>query len=316
MPKMSTDLEKHVLTGPTMGTTWSATFYGPADLNTAPLKAALQACVDEVDQQMSTWNPASDLMSFNRAAVGQWVAVPDRLFEVVEAGLAIGIASGGAFNIALGEVVAAWGYGGATVDSGAIRQTLGKASAPAQARIDLDRLGKRLCKRLPAALDLSGIAKGYAVDRMADVLAQNGIASALTSLDGELCARGLKPDGSAWSIAIERPDYYQRAAHSAMTLENAGIATSGDYRHWVEVSGKRHSHTIDPALSGPLRQSPASVTVVAQSAMEADGWATAFMILGPEAAAPIARTLGMSALFMYRNGVDFREERIGQLFFG
>ena len=111
MSKMSTDLVRHALHGPTMGTRWSALFHTAPGFDPAPVRAALQAAVDEVDAQMSTWKPGSDLMRLNAAAVGEWVAAPTRLLHVLGIGLEIGRASGGAFDIGMGDAVTAWGFG-------------------------------------------------------------------------------------------------------------------------------------------------------------------------------------------------------------
>lgn len=121
------------------------------------------------------------------------------------------------------------------------------------------------------------------------------------SIDGELRAVGAQPDGRDWVIAIEKPDRETRAPHSILALQDAAVATSGDYRHWIEVAGHRLSHTMDPRLGMPLRQSPASVTVVASDCMSADAWATAMMVLGEERGLDLARKLGLSVLFLYHD---------------
>jgi thiamine biosynthesis lipoprotein len=133
-------------------------------------------------------------------------------------------------------------------------------------------------KAAPIALDLNGIAKGYGVDRLAETLREHGIADALVGIDGEMRAMGLRPDGEAWTIAVEAPDAERRTPHSILALQDAAVATSGDYRHWVEVQGRRLSHTMDPRRGAPLIASPASVTVVARTCAEADAWATALMV--------------------------------------
>ena len=126
---------------------------------------------------------------------------------------------------------------------------------------------------------------------------------------------GLQPDGKAWTIAVEAPDPDRRAPHSILALEDAAVATSGDYRHWVEVHGCRLSHTMDPARGAPLPAPPASVTVVAQSCAEADAWATALMVLGVEAGAALAGRRGLDALFLLREETgDARAVGTGRLF--
>jgi thiamine biosynthesis lipoprotein len=313
MSKTSTDLVRHALNGATMGTRWSALVFAPADFDLRPVRAALQAAVDRVDAQMSTWRPESDLMRLNAAPVGAWCDLPEDLARVLRLGLAIGRASGGAFDIATGDAVAAWGFGPAEAAPGAIRAAIEAPRRPAWDCLDLD--GTRLRKRAAVTLDLNGIAKGYGVDRLAEVLAGFGIGSALVGIDGEMRALGARPDGTPWAIAVEAPDPDRRAPHSVLGLEDAAVATSGDYRHWVTVGGRRLSHTMNPVTGAPLGTPPASVTVVAPTCAEADAWATALMVLGPEHGADCARRTGLDALILVRDGgAGLRPCKVGRLF--
>lgn len=296
MSKMSTDLVRHALNGPTMGTRWSALFYTAPGFDPAPVQAALQAAVAEVDAQMSTWNPDSDLMRLNRAPVGDWIALPAQLARVLALGLAIGRASDGAFDMGMGDAVQAWGFGPEEADPQGIRAAMTAPRRAAHALIDLD--GPRLRKLGPVTLDLNGIAKGHGVDRLAETLRACGITAGLVGIDGEMRALGLRPDGGAWTIAVEAPDPDRRAPHSMLALQDVAVATSGDYRHWVTVQGRRLSHTMDPRRGAPLTASPASVTVVAPTCAEADAWATALMVAGPETGAQMAAQHGLQALFL------------------
>ena len=299
MSKMSTEPARHALNGPTMGTRWSALFFAEPGIDPVPLRAALQAAVDEVDAQMSTWRPDSDLMRLNAAPVGAWTTVPDRLREVLRLGLDIGRASGGAFDIGMGDAVTAWGFGPEAAAPDGIRAAMTADRMPAHRALEIGDVQVR--KTAPIALDLNGIAKGYGVDRLAETLRDHGIANALVGIDGEMRAPGPRPDGQAWTMAVEAPDPARRTPHSILELEEAAVATSGDYRHWVEVQGRRLSHTMDPTRGAPLVAPPASVTVVARTCAEADAWATALMVLGPERGAALANTRGIDALFLLRD---------------
>ena len=314
MSKMSTDLMRHALNGATMGTRWSALFHAAPGLDAAPVRAAMQAAVKAVDAQMSSWKPDSDLMRLNAAAPEVWVEVPPELMAVLETALGIGRLTDGAFDIGVGDAVAAWGFGPQKASTVAIRESLARPRRPAHELLELDRAGLRVRKHGAITLDLSGIAKGYGVDRLAEVATGFGIAGALVAIDGELRAIGHQPDGTAWAVAIERPDHAVRAPHAILALQDAAVATSGDYRHWVDVGGRRLSHTIDPALGGPLAASPASVTVVAASCAVADAWATALMVRGSLEGAEIARRHALDALFLNREGAEFRETGVGRLF--
>ena len=307
MLKMSTDtphpvLQKHALNGPTMGTRWSAVFHAAAGVDPAPLQRALQAAVDRVDDQMSTWKPDSALMRFNLAPLGAWQVVPPDLARVIALGLSIGRASGGAFDIGMGKAVSAWGFGPVPGDSAHIRAAMAGPHLRAHELLEID--GSRLRKLAPIALDLNGIAKGYGVDMLTQTLHDFGIDAALVGIDGDLRAHGLRPDAEAWSVAIETPDPLRRAAQAMLALQDAAVATSGDYRHWVEVQGRRLSHTMDPRRGAPLLSPPASVTVIGPTCAEADGWATALMVAGPEAGAAMVQNQRLSALFLLRDAVQ------------
>jgi thiamine biosynthesis lipoprotein len=314
MPRTFTDLERHTLNGSTMGTRWSALFHMPRDFDPAPIAEAMAAAVAQVDVQMSTWKPESDLMRLNAAAAETWIELPEQLTEVLACSLEVGRASGGAFDIGLGDAVAAWGFGPAAADAGGIRAALAVPRRPAHDVLELDPAQRRARKHGPLTLDLSGIAKGYGVDRLAQVAKQFSIPGALVSIDGDLRALGLQPDGSPWSVAIERPDHFARAPLSVLALQDAAVATSGDYRHWVEVGGRRLSHTMDPRRGGPLATSPASVTIVGEACMAADAWATALMVLGSLEGAAMAARIGLDALFLDRVEGGLCPTRVGRLF--
>lgn len=315
MSKMSTEPVRRALNGPTMGTRWSALFFAAPGLDPAPVQAALQAAVHEVDGQMSTWKPDSDLMRLNAAPVGAWVALPSGLLRVLRLGVEIGRASGGAFDMGVGDAVAAWGFGSESAAPDRIRAAMTGPRTPAHAALDLDHGAGRVRKRAPLALDLNGIAKGYGVDRLAETLPTFGIRSALVGIDGEMRALGVRPDGHPWAIAVEAPDRARRAPHSVLDLRDAAVATSGDYRHWVEVGGRRLSHTMDPRRGAPLPESPASVTIVARTCAEADAWATGLMVLGPEAGARLAGRLGLDVLFLLHDDASrIRTATVGRLF--
>ena len=311
MPKMSTDLQRRALNGAVMGTRWSAVFYAPETMPLDPIHAALSEAVETVDQQMSTWKPDSDLMRLNAAEVGVWHAAPPELLAVLQLGLAIGQASGGAFDIGLGDVVQAWGFGPCAADPARIIAAMKLPHRPSHEILQIDAEAGQLRKTAALTLDLNGIAKGYAVDRMTEVLTGFGITASLTALDGELRGKGVQPDGSAWPVAVERPDYTARSALAMLDLHDAAVATSGDYRHWVDVGAKRLSHTMDRQRAAPVEGSAASVTVMAASCAEADAWATALLVLGPEAGLKLAQRQGLSALFLTREGGDFLRQGCG-----
>jgi len=298
MPKTATDT---VLAGPTMGSMWQVRLEeAPAD--PAALQAALQAAVDEVDGQMSTWKADSALMRFNAAACGQWHPLPDPLLAVLEVGLSISGLTGNAFEMNMGAAVRAWGFGPDAIDLAAIRAASAAEPVAAAAALRVDRGAGLAWKSAPLSLDLSGIAKGYGVDRLAETLADHGIARALCSIDGEVRALAARADGTPWSVGIDSPDSPLRGSHSVLMLEDMAVATSGDYRHYVEIRGRRLSHTMDPATRAPLVDAPASVTVLARACVAADAMATALMVMGMDRGADWARGQGLNAVLIGRDG--------------
>lgn len=300
---MSTD-PLITLNGSTMGTRWSvrlASCHGSPDLT-----ASLQETVDTVDRQMSTWRPDSDLMLLNTTVPGCWIDVGAELIDVLEIAAEVATASGAAFDIGVGQAVRAWGFGAAQgqIDESAIRATLGQ---PLRAQVEWDRGTGRVRRLNDHSLDLSGIAKGFAVDQMARMLRQRNISGFVAGLDGEIVADGVRPDGRPWAVALEEPDPCRRAARGVIEVTDRAMATSGDYRHRVRVGVDWLSHTIDPRSGGPIRNRLASVTVLAADCVRADAWATALMVQGETDGPALARDKGIEAIFLIHEGKDLRE---------
>ncbi|WP_375741662.1 FAD:protein FMN transferase [Pseudomonas boanensis] len=308
MPMLPPALQRYSLNGATMGTLYSAVFFAPPGLDEQAVNTGLFNAVDRVDQQMSTWKADSDLCRLNASPVGQWQAVPRELFQVLHTALLVSRESGGAFDIGVGDLVSAWGFGPAKqLDEQRANALRMQQRKPASEVLEIDPSTARVRKVEPVALDLSGIAKGFGVDELACCLERFGVTRYLVGIDGEMRARGLKPDGQAWAVAIEKPLRGVREVMGVMELTNAAIATSGDYRHWVEVANTHYAHTMDPARQMPLSGELAAVSVVESRCMLADAWATALMVLGVEAGSKLAQRRGMDALFVLRDGEGFKE---------
>ena len=302
---MSTE-QRYSLSGATMGTRYSAVFYTAEAIDQGALQAELQQAVDLVDRQMSTWQADSDLMRLNAAPPGQWVELPEELLWVLATALQIGEQSGGAFDIGVGALVSACGFG----PQAATEQL---PPRPPRARdaleLDVPRRAARTHSRI--SLDLNGIAKGFAVDQLARCLREHGVNNFLVGIDGEMRAAGHKADGSAWAVALEKPLRGRREVLGALELTDASIATSGDYRHWRERDGTSVSHTMDPHSGAPLLSPLTSVSVICTSCMHADAWATALLVLGVEAGSRVVREQGLSAIFVVREGDALREVLVG-----
>jgi thiamine biosynthesis lipoprotein len=279
-------------------------FFAPKGTDTEALADALFAAVDCVDRQISTWKADSDLNRLNTAPAGDWVAIPRELTTVLAASLRIGRASNGSFDIGVGDLVAAWGFGsaGSMPDVDLITKLAGQVRPTTTEALELDEAGRRARKQGSLSLDLSGVAKGYGVDEMARVMEVFAIPSWLVGIDGEMRAKGLKPDGWPWAVALERPERGTRDAMGVIELTDMAVATSGNYRHWVDVGGKTLSHTMNPKTGAPLENILASVSVLAATCMESDAWATVLMVLGEKAGQQTAKKLGIDAIFVRRDG--------------
>ena len=293
--------ELAALAGATMGTTWSARMELPAGCGSDAARRAIQAALDEVVAQMSTWEADSDITRFNQAAPG-WRALPDGFFHVLRHALALAEDSGGAYDPTVGPLVNAWGFG---PHQRAFEPPSSAAIDAARARcgwqrVTLDAAAQAAWQPGGAYIDLSSIAKGYGVDRAAMALDALGISQYLVEVGGELRARGLRPDGQPWRVAIEVPDASDDHA-LALPLENRSIATSGDYRRHAGSGDARYAHTIDPRTGQPVRNNVASVSVLHPVCMQADALATVLTVLGETDGLAYARRHDLAALFILRD---------------
>ena len=307
--KMSTEVQRYSLNGETMGTRYTALFYANAGIDTDEVGRRLAQAVDRVDQQMSSWRADSDLNRLNAAPEQEWLAVHKELITVLAAALRVSQQSSGAFDIAVGDLVDAWGFGPGqqSITEQAMASAPPRARMSASAALVVDLQRNQVRKRAPLHLDLNGIAKGFGVDELARCLEGFGITRYLVGIDGEMRARGLKPDAQPWVVAIERPCRGAREVMGVMELSDAAIATSGDYRQWVDVGGQTYAHTMNPATGAPLRNPLAAVSVVASTCMLADAWATALLVLGEIEGPRLAQERGMDALFVLHDGDQFKE---------
>lgn len=301
------------MSGRTMGTTYNVKYRSTQD---APSLKAMQLEVDtllaEVNHTMSTYDPESELSRFNRLRTTDWVPASASLRAVLKAALEVGAQSEGAFDITVGPLVNLWGFGPDVHPDRVPRET---DIAAARMRSGLDKI--TLSETQPAIrkhrpdvfLDLSGIAKGYGVDRVAELMTAHGIKHFMVEIGGEIRVRGLKEQDTPWRIAIEKPLSGERSVHTMLALSDIALATSGNYRNFFEVAGRRYSHTIDPTTGWPVDNHLVSVTVLAETSMRADAWATAFQVLGPERGMAIAERLNLPVLFVIEHDGQF-EERV------
>lgn len=301
------------LHGQTMGTTWSVRFFSTTRHDLHALHDAVQARLDRIVAEMSTWDADSELMRFNRSAAGEWFALPEDFLHVLDAALRIAAASEGAFDPTVSPLVAAWGFGAHAGTRGRPAQA---ALDAARARVGWQRLqldaGQRRARRSgDVALDLSAIAKGYGVDAVAGLLRRRGIDSALVDVGGELYGYGRKSDGQPWRVLVESSPDEEADSEGleprVLTLDGVAAATSGDRWHAYAHDGRRYSHTIDPRSGEPVADAAAAVTVVAADAMHADAWATALTVMGVADGPAFALRHGLAARFLARTDRGLKE---------
>ncbi|MDT8759441.1 FAD:protein FMN transferase [Sphingomonas psychrotolerans] len=284
-----------------MGTSWSVRIAGLPDRLREAVAPAIERVLSRIIAQMSQWEPDSHLSRFNRAAPGTWQGLPAEFAQVLGAALDVGRRSGGAFDPAIGACVDHWGFG----PSG-VRADMPAVASSGERRIEFEPLLVRARRSAGAALDFSGIAKGYAVDAVAACLTGMGLEDFLVEIGGELRGAGIKPDGQPWWVDVEQPPG-AATMPIRVALHGLAIATSGDYRRQVEVAGRRYAHTLDPRTGAPLDNGVASVTVLHPECMYADAWATALTVLGPERGLAVAEREGLAMQMVVRGEGVARE---------
>lgn len=293
------------LTGTTMGTHYGIHIqHAPVDLYLPKLKRAIEQVFESTQAQMSTYRVDSELSRFNAAPTTRWQDISAGTARVVRAALRVQRESNGAFDPAAAPLVDYWGFGPMPGSYGRI------AGVPPElltrvtgANIELS--GGRIRKHhQDAALDLNAIAKGDALDGVADVLEGAGVTDYLVEIGGEIRARGAGPGGAGWRVGLDNPG---GGVRPIIRLNRKAAATSGDYVNYFMHHGKRYCHILDPRTGRPVEHGLSMVSVVADNAIEADAWATALLVMGPDDGAQHAMHHAMAALFVRREGDAFVE---------
>jgi len=301
-----------LISGPTMGTSFNVKVVtdDQTEAHRERLTQLVREVLDGVDEHMSTYRPESEIEQFNRGDTEPFAASED-LLEVVAEAQRVARITGGAFDITVGPLVDIWGFGPPGATETPEDETLRELVATTGfEQLEVDVEGGTLRKaRADCRIDLSAIAKGYAADRVSAVLAQKGLPSHMVEVGGEVCARGINGSGQVWRIGIERPTAAGRSVQFVVPLADHSLATSGDYRNFVERDGVRISHTIDPRTGRPISHNLASVSVIHASCMTADGLATALSVLGPDEGFELAERQDIPAYFLVRFADDDFEER-------
>lgn len=289
------------LGGPAMGSSYSIQYVrepgGPAPVQ---VQAAVETILQGIDQHYSTYRGDSAVSQFNQLPGNQCLALPSDMLELVTFGQHLAEQSDGAFDLTVEPLLDLWGFGPQARHEQVPEP---QALANARLRVGYQHLrieGQALCKDAPVQLDFNSIAAGHAVDLIAARLRAMGIASFIAEVTGELKAVGGKPDGSPWRIALELPRENRQIARQVIPVNGLGVSTSGDYRHYFEQNGRRYSHTFDARLGRPVDHDLAAVTVLDASALQADGYSTLLLILGPERGWDFAIAHDLAAVLVTR----------------
>lgn len=307
------------LDGNTMGTSYRVLVTGfPAAVSGEELAAGISDRLHRIDKElMSTYEPTSELSRFNQSPAGEWFDVSPELAEVMQEALQISELTGGAFDVTVGPLVDRWGFGPQMrpidmPDEQTIQRMLSEVGYQ---HLDVKLTPPQLRKQQDVQVDLSGIAKGYGADYIAEYFDSLQMDSYFIEIGGELRIKGRKRDGSAWVPGIERPVNGSPEVHQIIYTrdESLGVAGSGDYRNYFEQDGQRYSHEIDPATGRPITHNLAACYVIADNAMRADALATAFMVMGAESSMALAEEIGLAAYFIVKSdnesGFDSRYSR-------
>lgn len=294
------------LSGKTMGTTYNVTAVGvPDKLEQTDLSDAVEAVLADVNAKMSNWDKNSEVSRFNASSETTPVGVSGNFIAVMTAANQVHELSGGKFDVTLGPLIELWGFGPRKPEDpvpsdAAVEKALEFVGQSKM--LTVDETASTIAKQAPeVGINLSAIAKGYGIDAVAAKLAELGIENYMVEIGGDLVTAGQNDKGEAWKIGIEKPEPGEQAVELIVSLKNKGLATSGDYRNFVEYDGIRYSHIIDPVTGKPITHWTTSVSVLADNAMMADAWATAMLVLGSEKGLEVAEANNIAVYFISRD---------------
>ncbi|MCF6265715.1 MAG: FAD:protein FMN transferase [Desulfuromusa sp.] len=301
------------ISGTTMGTSYHIKLapITTQRINLPSLKEQISSRLDGIDRRMSTYKKDSEVSRFNQQSSKDWMPISTETMSVISVAQEISHLSHGSFDITVGKLVNLWGFGptmsiDAVPDANAIQTLLSKSG---YRKLELRKTQPAIRKTDGAiSIDLSAIAKGYAVDAIARLLMDNQINNFLVEIGGEIITHGQKQLQQPWVIGIESPVAAQRSIRKRLYLKDVAMATSGDYRNYFEKQGIRYSHTIDPATGYPIKHQLASVTVIDKTCMRADALATAIMVMGPTRGLEFARQQDLAIFMLIKQNDHFIEK--------
>lgn len=285
-----------------MGTTysvkWVSSDLGGLEVKSEALKQEVESVLKEINRQMSTYIKDSEISKLNLKYQEGGVEISSWFAEVLRFSLQLAQQTNGAFDPTLGPWINLWGFG----PNGEKRIPSAQKISKVRPLVGFEKVSlkmngevvKVLKSEAKTYVDLSATAKGFGVDRLSTLLNEKGLKDHLIEIGGEIRASGSKL-GEVWKVGIEAPESDGRGLHKVVQLKDLAVATSGSYRNFFESKGKKYSHMIDFRTGKPVEHGMVSATVLHKNCMEADGWATALMALGPEKSMQIAEKYGIAA---------------------
>lgn len=299
------------LKGKAIGTYYSVVAYGvPQGISADDLSKGIDKVVSDINSVMSLFEKDSELSRFNAYQKSDWFPVSAEMEKVVQTAKDVNRETGGVFDITIAPLVNLWGFGPDKRPE--------KIPSEAEIKTAISEMGSQYIEtRLqpPAirklnpdiTLDLAAIAKGYCVDKVSNWLEKQGVTASMVEIGGEIRTRGMKPDGSLWRIAVEKPVSMERSVEAVIAFTDKSMATSGDYRNYFEDGGIRYSHIIDPTTGRPISHKLVSVSVMDDTCIRADALATGLMVLGPEKGVEFAKKMNLPAFFIVKTSDGFAE---------
>jgi thiamine biosynthesis lipoprotein len=292
------------MSGLTMGTTYNVSVVdAPSSVTHSDVRNAIDTALTTVNQQMSNWDPASELSRFNAQSSTDAFSISPELAEVMTAAETVHLASSGGFDTTLGPLIELWGFGAHNKTQNRpsdieIQAAQTKAGHANTLRVASGSLQK---SQADTQVYLAAIGKGYGADLVGRALNALGLRNYMVEIGGDLLAVGHNAAGQPWQIGVETPTAGTRGVLDVVAVSNVGLASSGDYRNYFEQDGQRFSHVIDPRTGRPIKHHTAGTTVLAENAMLADAWATAFLVLGQEEGLALAEAQGLAVQFTQRD---------------
>jgi len=269
------------------------------------IQHTIQSRLDRIDSLISTYKPDSELSRFNRGKVTAHFHVSPETFAVFALSQQMSIQTNGAFDVTVGPLVNAWGFGSAKpahpptdAEIAALMPLVGHA------KLTLDAAASTVSKANPDMYcDLSSLGDGFGSDEVARALDGLGCANYRIDVGGEIRTKGTNARTLPWHIGIQQPDVLENAAGEVVLVSGESVSTSGDYRKYEETpDGRRLTHIIDPSTGRPISHALASATVIGSDCATADGYSTAIMVLGPEKGYQLALEKGLAAYLLVHNG--------------